>query len=316
MTDDVDVDQALRPTRLEDYIGQDIIKERLRVDVQAALRRVEPLPDMLFLGYPGAGKTSLARIVAGMVGEPVTEFRGERTLKELLTALNEMEYGVLVLDELHRWSRSRQEILLPLLEDRYLDTPRGPVEFGWLTVIGGTTDRGRLIEPLQERFGVPYEWLPYTPFEMAIIILGMVDRLRAADIAAGRQPSSPFDEYLATDLAFGSAGSTRIAKYLVRTARNLEIDYGRQPTAAEVLAFCDISEDGLTRAHRNFLQALVQYGGNAGVKRIARLMRADEAAVDQLSRLLIDRALIEPGVGSQGLVLTNAGGKRIKRDAA
>ena len=186
--EDSDTDVSLRPKTLDDYIGQDKVKENLKVYIDAAKMRGESLDHVLLYGPPGLGKTTLSNIIATEMGVnirvtsgPAIEKQGD--LAALLTNLSEGD--VLFIDEIHRLSRSVEEILYPAMEDYALDIiiGKGPsarsirIDLPKFTLIGATTRAGQLTTPLRDRFGVVLKLELYTPEQLASVPAGLSDIL-------------------------------------------------------------------------------------------------------------------------------------------
>lgn len=289
---------ALRPRNFDEYIGQPVLKNRLVVAVQSALARNQPLGHVLLFGPPGTGKTSLAEVITQRLGQPMVVMTRPGTEKDLLAALYQLEQGVLFIDEIHRWPRASQECLLTLLEDGYVDTKWGQEDFPNVTVIAATTEREKVIAPVRDRFPIRPEWEPYTDNEMALIVKGIAHR---ADMEL------PDD----MAMAFGRAGGgvPRNARSLVLAARDLYCALNTVPTIEEVLAFCQIGADGLTKPHMDYLRYLADLGGQAGLTTMAARLRMHVAAVTDIERLLVDRRLI--GYEPAGRTLTVGGRRRL-----
>lgn len=288
----------LRPTTLDGYHGQDNLKARLTIKVEAAIKRDMPLEHILLAGSPGSGKTTLGAIVADMmgldfmsVGMPIND----RALVRIVSNFN----GILLLDECHRATPKQQEQLLPLLEFGYLVTPTGRrIENGWLTVLGATTEPQKVIKPLSQRMWVPLIE-DYTIEQMHAIVLGMV-RMAGMELSA--------DITLA--LATAAGGIPRQAKRLVTDARDLIATGNDEPSIEDILALSGMSTDGMSEAHLAYLHALDKLGGTGGITMIATMLRLHESVCKDLERLLIDRDFVTyaSGVGRE---LTGAGHRRI-----
>src|SRR3990172_7060424 len=213
-------DRALRPSRLQDYVGQDAVREQLKIFIEAAKGRKEALDQVLIFGPPGLGKTTLAHIIANEMGVsmkqtsgPVLERAGD--LAALLTNLQPGD--VLFIDEIHRLSAVVEEVLYPALEDFQLDIMigEGPaarsirLELPRFTLVGATTRAGLLTSPLRDRFGIVERLEFYTPEELSRIVT------RSAGILQiGR------DNEGATEIAGRSRGTPRVANRLLRRVRD------------------------------------------------------------------------------------------------
>ncbi len=218
--DDVQLDRSLRPVRFEDFVGQDGIKENLRVFIEAAKGRGEALDHVLFCGPPGLGKTTLAHIIAHELGVnikstsgPVLERAGD--LAAILTNLQERD--VLFIDEIHRLNRVVEEILYPAMEDFQLDIiiGQGPgarsikLDLPNFTLVGATTRTGLLTSPLRDRFGVIDRLNFYSPDELRTIVQRSADLLR-----------TKIDAAAASEIARRSRGTPRIVNRLLRRVRD------------------------------------------------------------------------------------------------
>lgn len=290
-------DRVLAPGTWGDYIGQDALKARLDVHIEASRQRRKPLDHMLLVGPPGAGKSTIAELTAARLDDPIVTLRKPPTPRQLLQALYELGAGILFLDEIHCIPARQQNELLSLLEAGVLDTDSGPVEFEFITVIGATTERDKLIGPLRDRFMIQPRWVGYTDDEMRRILLGM----------AGRAGVEIADD-TAHALGQAAAGVPRHARRFVVAARDMTLK-GLPVTAETVLEFCDTEPDGLTAAHLDYLHALLANTGRAGIDVIATRLQESKQNVAQLERMLLDKRLIT--LDSTGRILTAAGRARI-----
>ena len=175
--EDIKIENKLRPQKLEDYIGQDLIKENMKVYIDAARERHEPLDHVLFYGPPGLGKTTLAGIIANEMGTHMKITSGPAIEKpgDIAAILNNLQEGdVLFIDEIHRLNRQVEEVLYPAMEDFAIDIMigKGPsvrsirLDLPHFTLVGATTRAGLLSAPLRDRFGVIHRLDFYTPDDL------------------------------------------------------------------------------------------------------------------------------------------------------
>ena len=255
-----DADRSLRPRTLEDFVGQENVRDQLSVSLRAAAGRGEPLDHVLLAGPPGLGKTSLAQIVAAEMGAPFVQTAGpalERKgdIAALLTALE--PGAVFFVDEIHRLNRALEETFYPAMEDRQLPITIGQgagarivtLELPPFTLIGATTRAGLLSTPLRDRFGIQHRLEPYAPDELARIVR------RSATILGVR-----LDDAGALAIASRSRGTPRVANRLLRRVRDWAEVKGDGVVSAEAadqaLALLEVDELGLDRLDRDILAAL------------------------------------------------------------
>ncbi len=283
-----DSDNPLRPKTLDDYIGQDKAKENLRVFIEAAKKRGESLDHVLLYGPPGLGKTTLSAIIANEMGVniritsgPAIEKPGD--LAALLTNLNPGD--VLFIDEIHRLSRSVEEILYPSMEDFAIDiiTGKGQMAASYhlplpkFTLVGATTRAGQLTAPLRDRFGVVLRLEMYSPEELAQIIT------RSAGIL-----NIKIDEEGALELASRSRGTPRIANRLLKRVRDFSevISDGviTLKVAQTALERLEIDELGLDQNDRRLLDTMIRYynGGPVGLETIAAAIGEEAVTIEDV----------------------------------
>jgi holliday junction DNA helicase RuvB len=270
-----ELDRSLRPRRLEDFVGQERVKEQLGIALQAAKARGEALDHVLLVGPPGLGKTSLAFIVREELGVgirtiagPALERKGD--MAAILTALEERD--VLFVDEIHRLNRAVEEILYPALEDFRLDivVGQGPaartltLDLPPFTLVGATTRTGLLTTPLRDRFGMTFRLDYYEPTELGRIVRRSA-RILGVEIA---------DE-AADEIASRSRGTPRISNRILRRVRDVaEVRHAGAITTAvakEALALLEVDGQGLERTDRELLRAVVERfgGGPVGLSTLA-----------------------------------------------
>ncbi len=273
--EDGDIEVSLRPKTLADYVGQDKAKENLRIYIEAAKMRKESLDHVLLYGPPGLGKTTLSYIIAAEMGVniritsgPAIEKQGD--LAALLSNLNEGD--VLFIDEIHRLSRSIEEILYPAMEDYALDIiiGKGPaarsirIDLPKFTLIGATTRSGQLTAPLRDRFGVLLKLELYTPEELAAIVT------RSATILG-----IEIDEDGAYEIASRSRGTPRIANRLLKRIRDYAQVKGDGNINLKIASYAldrlEIDELGLDNTDRKMLKTIIDYynGGPVGLETLA-----------------------------------------------
>ena len=266
---------SLRPRKLNEYIGQEEAKENLSVFIRAALKRGEALDHVLLYGPPGLGKTTLAAIIANELGVNFRVTSGpaienSRTLAEILTNLEKRD--VLFIDEIHRLSRSIEEVLYSAMEDFALDIiiGKGPgarsirLDIAPFTLVGATTRWGALAAPLRDRFGVPLRLEYYRPEALKQIIK------RAAEIL-----EIPIEDAGALEIARRSRGTPRVANRLLKRVRDFAQVKGdgviTEKLADEALVRLEVDNVGLDRMDRRMLATMIKKfaGGPVGLETLA-----------------------------------------------
>jgi Holliday junction DNA helicase RuvB len=310
-----DLERSLRPRRLEDFVGQERVKEQLSIALEAAKGRGEALDHLLLAGPPGLGKTTLAYVVREELGVgirtvagPALERKGD--IAAILTSLEERD--ILFVDEIHRLNRSIEEILYGALEDFRLDivVGQGPaartltLDLPPFTLVGATTRTGLLTTPLRDRFGITYRLDLYTAEELGRIARRSA-RILGVDVA---------DE-AAEEIAGRARGTPRVANRILRRVRDVaEVRHDGVVTlevAREALALLEVDEDGLERADRELLSAIAHKfgGGPVGLSTLAvALGEEPETVEDVLEPYLLQLGLLQRT--PRGRVLTELGLER------
>lgn len=295
-----DADAALRPKRLDDFVGQPRAKDNLRVFVQAAVKRSEALDHVLFHGPPGLGKTTLAQIVANELGVNFRSTSGPVITKpgDLAALLTNLEKGdVLFIDEIHRLTPAVEEVLYPAMEDFALDLMigEGPaarsvkIDLPRFTLVGATTRSGLLAKPLLDRFGIPVRLDFYSHDDLRAIVTRGADKLGAAMSDDG-----------AMEVARRSRGTPRVAGRLLRRVRDVATVEGVEvidrQMADRALKRLEIDALGLDPLDRRYLRLVAEHfgGGPVGVETIAAsLAEARDAVEDVVEPFLLQCGLIQ-----------------------
>ena len=285
---DAEIETSLRPTSLDQYVGQDKIKESLKVYIQAAKTRKDALDHVLLYGPPGLGKTTLSHIIAKELGSQIKITSGPAIehaadLAAILTNLNKND--VLFIDEIHRLNKTVEEILYPAMEDFALDfiVGKGPsaknmrLKIQPFTLIGATTKAGMLTSPLRDRFGVICRLELYTDTDLQVIIK------RSADIL-----NIKIDDSASLDIAKRSRGTPRIANRLLKRVRDYAEVLGSGEITKEItdqaLAKMEIDELGLDFIDRKILESIIYKfaGGPVGLDTLSATIGEDAGTIEDV----------------------------------
>lgn len=288
LEEDARIEGSLRPISLDDYIGQDKIKDNIKVYIEAAKQRKESLDHVLFYGPPGLGKTTLSTIIAHEMGVNIKVSSGPAIEKpgEMAAILNNLsENDVLFIDEIHRLNRQVEEVLYPAMEDFAIDIILGKessarsirLDLPKFTLVGATTRAGLLTAPLRDRFGVVQKMEFYTVEDLSTIIK------RSAKVL-----DVEIDDYGATEIARRSRGTPRLANRLLKRLRDFaQVRYeGRidMQVAKEVLDILDVDKLGLDQNDRDILLTIIDKfaGGPVGLDTLAAALGEDSGTLEEV----------------------------------
>ena len=283
-----DTERSLRPHRLTEYVGQENVKELLKVYIEAAKQRGDALDHVLLYGPPGLGKTTLANIIAAEMGVSIRITSGpalEKTGDIVALLTNLQEGDILFIDEIHRLSRTVEEVLYPAMEDFEFDIiiGKGPsarsirFDLPKFTLIGATTRSGQLTSPFRDRFGVLFRLELYTVGELARIVT------RSADILGIK-----IDPEGAEEIASRSRGTPRIANRLLKRVRDFAQIMGdgtiTKSIARQALLKLNIDEIGLDNTDRNMLEAMIRSfnGGPVGLDTLAAMIGEEAITIEDV----------------------------------
>jgi Holliday junction DNA helicase RuvB len=286
--EDAQYEAGLRPRVLDEYIGQDRIRENLQVAIAAAKQRSEPLDHVLLHGPPGLGKTTLAYVIANEMGVQIRSTSGPAIEKpgDLVGIVTNLQAGeVLFIDEIHRMSPAVEEILYPALEDYEVDIVigQGPsartvkMRLERFTLIGATTRTGLLTSPLRSRFGITHRLEFYTDADLEEIVR------RSAKILG-----VPIEDGAARELAKRSRGTPRIANRLLRRVRDyaqVRADGAITPDVAHAgLKLLEVDEHGFDEVDRKLLRTIIDKfgGGPVGLNTIAAAISEEKDAIEDI----------------------------------
>ena len=273
--EDCNTEESLRPITLDSYIGQKKVKENMRIYIEAAKQRNEPLDHVLLYGPPGLGKTTLSNIIANEMNANIRTTSGPAIERpgDMAAILNNLNEGdILFIDEIHRVNRLIEEVLYPAMEDFVLDIVIGKgadaksirIDLPKFTLIGATTRIGLLTAPLRDRFGVINRLELYTPQELSTIV-----------IRSARVLNIDIDEAGAIEIARRSRGTPRIANRLLKRVRDFaQVKYDgviNETVAKDSLDILEVDKNGLDLIDKKLLLCMIEKfdGGPVGVETLA-----------------------------------------------
>ena len=298
--EDIVIEKGLRPESLDQYVGQSKAKNNLKIFIEAAKSRNEPLDRVLFYGPPGLGKTTLATIIAHEMGVHITVTSGPAIEKpgEMAAILNNLaENDILFIDEIHRLNRQVEEVLYPAMEDYSIDIMIGKgqgarsirLDLPKFTLVGATTRAGLLTAPLRDRFGVINKLEFYT-----------VDELKQIIIRSAGLLNVEIDEKGATELARRSRGTPRLANRLLKRVRDFaQVKYDgviTEDVANLALDLLEVDKLGLDKGDRSILETMIDKfdGGPVGLDTLAAALGEDSGTLEDVYEpYLIQNGLLQ-----------------------
>lgn len=286
--EDEKIEGSLRPRRLDDYIGQDKIRESLKISIEAARQRGEPLDHVLFYGPPGLGKTTLSGIIANEMGVGIKITSGPAIEKpgDMAAILNGLSEGdVLFVDEIHRLNKQVEEVLYPAMEDYAIDIMIGKgssaksirLDLPHFTLVGATTRAGLLSAPLRDRFGIIHRLEFYTVPQLQTIILHSARALQVE-----------VETDAAEEMARRSRGTPRLANRILKRVRDFaQVRYNgviTEEVARTALDMMEVDRAGLDRNDQRILRTMIEKfeGGPVGLETLAAAIGEDAGTIEDV----------------------------------